>query len=430
MSFVNLAPIADAALVASAVARALGVRESGDLPLVSAIAEHLRSLGRDAAAHGQLRAGVRRGGARAGTARRLPGAQGPGDQPPGAAHLRRAGVPGAAAAAAGAGRAVLAGDADGVRVDRAVRPAGRGRPARLRADAEERRRGRRDLPPAGRPAAGDRAGRGAGEDPAAGGAARPHRTAARAADRRRARPAGAPADAAPGDQVELRPADAARAEALSPPVGLRRRLHARSGRGGLQHAARTWASTCWTASPRSSTTACSCSARRTTASRASSCSRRSASTAGSGCSSTARPRRPARAHAAYMLVARRGREPRDEPGGARSVAALLRRRARQLPRRHPLADRHRRRGVGASARRGAVPVLGAARPSHRGARDAGEGAGDARSRGADAPSGTRALLRRACSPTSRATSTPPRRSAARPAASTGSSATRRASPRR
>ena len=43
--FVNLAPIADATLVGSAVARALGVRETGDLPLLKAIAEHLRGLG-------------------------------------------------------------------------------------------------------------------------------------------------------------------------------------------------------------------------------------------------------------------------------------------------------------------------------------------------------------------------------------------------
>ena len=46
VSFVNLAPIADPRLVASAVARSLGVRESGDLPLMNAITEHLRSLGR------------------------------------------------------------------------------------------------------------------------------------------------------------------------------------------------------------------------------------------------------------------------------------------------------------------------------------------------------------------------------------------------
>jgi predicted ATPase/serine/threonine protein kinase len=45
LAFVNLAPLADAALVASAVARSLDVRESGDLPLESAIAEHLRGRG-------------------------------------------------------------------------------------------------------------------------------------------------------------------------------------------------------------------------------------------------------------------------------------------------------------------------------------------------------------------------------------------------
>jgi predicted ATPase/serine/threonine protein kinase len=45
VAFVNLAPIADPKLVASAVARSLGVRESGDLPLVTAMAEHLNRLG-------------------------------------------------------------------------------------------------------------------------------------------------------------------------------------------------------------------------------------------------------------------------------------------------------------------------------------------------------------------------------------------------
>jgi predicted ATPase/serine/threonine protein kinase len=45
VSFVNLAPIADPWLVASAVALAVGVRESGDRPLVRAIADHLRSRG-------------------------------------------------------------------------------------------------------------------------------------------------------------------------------------------------------------------------------------------------------------------------------------------------------------------------------------------------------------------------------------------------
>jgi predicted ATPase/serine/threonine protein kinase len=45
ISFVNLAPIADPWLVASAVALAVGVRESGDRPLPTAIADHLRSRG-------------------------------------------------------------------------------------------------------------------------------------------------------------------------------------------------------------------------------------------------------------------------------------------------------------------------------------------------------------------------------------------------
>ena len=46
VAFVNLAPIADAALVVSAVARSLGVRESADMPFLQAIAEHLRGRGR------------------------------------------------------------------------------------------------------------------------------------------------------------------------------------------------------------------------------------------------------------------------------------------------------------------------------------------------------------------------------------------------
>ena len=57
VSFVNLAPIADPKLVASAVALALGIRESGDRPLVRGISEHLRGLGSDAPGHGQFRAG-------------------------------------------------------------------------------------------------------------------------------------------------------------------------------------------------------------------------------------------------------------------------------------------------------------------------------------------------------------------------------------
>ena len=101
----------------------------------------------------------------------------------------------------------------------------------------------------------------------------------------------------------------------------------------------------------------------------------------------------ARAHAAYMLVLAEEEKPRDDPGGARDLAARLRRRARQLPRRQPLAGWQQRCRVGAQAGRGAVPILGAARSSHRGARDAREDAGLARSRSTDPSARTRALLR-------------------------------------
>jgi predicted ATPase/serine/threonine protein kinase len=45
VSFVNLAPIADPSLVASAIASALGVRESSERPLMAAIVDHLRNRG-------------------------------------------------------------------------------------------------------------------------------------------------------------------------------------------------------------------------------------------------------------------------------------------------------------------------------------------------------------------------------------------------
>ena len=67
LAFVNLAPIADAALVASAVARSLGVRESGDLPLDERHRRAPAQPRRDAAVPGQLRAGVRCGDARPAT---------------------------------------------------------------------------------------------------------------------------------------------------------------------------------------------------------------------------------------------------------------------------------------------------------------------------------------------------------------------------
>ena len=64
--------------------------------------------------------------------------------------------------------------------------------------------------------------------------ARPARARAGDSDRRRSRSAGAAADAARRDQVELRLADAGRAAPLPPALGLRRRVHARGGRGRLR----------------------------------------------------------------------------------------------------------------------------------------------------------------------------------------------------
>ena len=106
----------------------------------------------------------------------------------------------------------------------------------------------------------------------------------------------------------------------------------------------------------------------------------------SGCSSTARPRDRARARRLHA-GARRGRDAGHESGPARRLAARLRRRTRQLPRRRHSPDCRGRRGVGAAARRRALPVLGAARAPHRRMRDAGARAGDA---GRDAPTALRA----------------------------------------
>ena len=82
----------------------------------------------------------------------------------------------------------------------------------------------------------------------AAGAAGAAGAAAAAAHRRRARPAGAAADAAGHHRLELRPARARGADPLPPPRGLRRRLHAsrRSRRSPTRTA--TWTSSAdWSA---------------------------------------------------------------------------------------------------------------------------------------------------------------------------------------
>ena len=132
---------------------------------------------------GQLRAPAagRCGGG--GTAERRRRAADRGEQPLPASGVGRAGMPGpsAGAPAAGAGPARVGGR---VRIGAAVRRAGRGRGAGLRRGRAERRRGRPDRAQAGRPAAGDRAGRGAGQAAVARGDLRAAGAFAGAADRR------------------------------------------------------------------------------------------------------------------------------------------------------------------------------------------------------------------------------------------------------
>ena len=111
--------------------------------------------------------------------------------------------------------------------------------------------GRRDLRPPGRPAARDRARPPRGSACSRRGAAGPARAAPRAAGRRPARPARAPADAARRRSTGATTCSTTpERRAVPPPGRVRGRLHA--PRPQL-----VWASTRWTASPRSSTTACS-----------------------------------------------------------------------------------------------------------------------------------------------------------------------------
>ena len=94
-------------------------------------------------------------------------------------------------------------------------------------DQRERAGRGRDLRPPRRAAAGHRAGRGPGPGPQPAGDPGAPRRPPGAADRRAARPARAPADAARRDRLEPRPARGGRAAGLRPLRGLRRRRHPR-----------------------------------------------------------------------------------------------------------------------------------------------------------------------------------------------------------
>ena len=109
---------------------------------------------------------------------------------------------------------------------RPLRLAGAGAAPQFCADRAERRGDRRDRLPARRPAARHRVGRGAREAPLPGGVARPARPPADDADRRRARSAGAAAHPARHDRLEPRPARPGGTGPLPPAQRLRRRLDA------------------------------------------------------------------------------------------------------------------------------------------------------------------------------------------------------------
>ena len=205
----------------------------------------------------------------------------------------------------------------------------------------ERARGRRDLRPPRRPPARDRA-RGRPRQAAlAAGAARAARAALRAAHRRPARPPGASRRSA-RRSTGATTARPRRADAVRAPRRLRRRLHARGGRGGLRRRRSLTRLRPW------STTTCSARRNSPTASRASRCSRRSAPTPSSASKRAARRTRSGAATREHFLAVAEQIERR--PARRRRRLAPARARPRQLPRRPCRACRARRPRVGRPAR--------------------------------------------------------------------------------
>ena len=115
----------------------------------------------------------------------------------------------------------------------AVRRTGARRRPRLRARRRDRTDRRRDLPPARRHPARDRAGRGAGACARRRRDRAPARRALRAAEGDAPRQRSSPPRDARRDQLVLRPARARRAGAVRRAVGVRRVVRPRRGRGGL-----------------------------------------------------------------------------------------------------------------------------------------------------------------------------------------------------
>ena len=252
--FVELVTATDSDAVLALIATAIGLGDAAERSPLDELRRQLRAqqvlivLDNFEQVDG-CRADARR------AARRLPGPEGARDEPPGAARARRArGVGSATVAPSGCGGR-LGRRPQPIRGDPAVRRAGARRPAGLPADRRQRRRGRRDLPPARRAAPGDRA-RDRPPEPLlarrASGSARGQLQGAR---QRRPRPAGAPADASRDDRMELPAADARGAAAAS--------SCCRSSPERRSRRSRRWRRT-WTTRPARSSTPSTASARCST----------------------------------------------------------------------------------------------------------------------------------------------------------------------
>jgi DNA-binding SARP family transcriptional activator len=201
--FVDLAPIRDPELVATAIAHTLGVQESGHQPLRESLKAYLpekqllllldnfEQVLQAASLVVELLA---------------VGAEGAGDQPGGAACERGAGVPGATPFGAGGRRAAAGGGAGAVWGGGVVRAASGPGEAGVCAHGRERRSGGGELPAAGWAAAGAGVGRRAGEAVPPRGAVGTDAEPPEAAGRGPARHASAAADTARHHRLELRSA--------------------------------------------------------------------------------------------------------------------------------------------------------------------------------------------------------------------------------
>ncbi|HZG67745.1 MAG TPA: adenylate/guanylate cyclase domain-containing protein [Herpetosiphonaceae bacterium] len=198
--FVDLAPILNPEQMPSAIVRTLDVKELGDQPALQSLKIALRErqilLVLDN--FEQIIAATPRVAELLATAPRLKVVE-----PRSAPGLRRARVPGAPAGSSESKASPAAGDTEPVCFRGALHPACSGCTAGFRGDKRERTRCCRDLCAAGRPAVGNRACSRAREATRPGGAAPTAAQPLDAAHRRRARPDGAPADAAGCDRLEL-----------------------------------------------------------------------------------------------------------------------------------------------------------------------------------------------------------------------------------